>query len=1502
MSEGEGQVAGRLDVLVEASTRGFKAQLKRKVDEAAKGLNAKIGVELDTKGLREKLQAAADEAASGVKVKIGVDLDAGTLKAKAEAAAKAAETSVKVTADGDLAGDVARKTDEAQADADMKPVKVGLRARAARFLADVMIARDAAQAEADADPVKVKVKADTSGFSLSGHTLMRVGMYSSIASMIEPLLGGIGQVVGGLTAMAGASAPAVGTLEALPAVIGSGIQGMLAMKVAASGEGQAIQLLSRQQMALANGTKLSTLQQQQLKRSMKELSPAARAFAKDVVGLRSKWVGLRKDVQQPLFKTLDQHLKPVVNTDLPMLDKGLTGTSKALSGVIGKTLRWMTTPLFTRQFSGAMQQNNATLTAGGDALLNIGKGLMWFYRASAPFQTRMDGVIESTGRWFRMWAQYNAQNGDTAAFLKTAGDRLSLLWNITKQFGGGLGGIFHAAMPTGVDLLHNFDQFLTDWHQWVDSTQGQNYLSGWFHDTAGGFKEIARLVDDTFKGIAHWAADPRIQGMIRDIRTKLGPALSQLLQALSHTMGGNVIGVITQLARALNNAEPALQVLSDMTSGLVGLASAMNTVMEKGGPFTQDFMKIAGAMLVLRSGKKLLGKVGLGRLAAGRAAATEGAAAGGGGLLEALGVGALFGGGGGGKAAETAMSRTRLLRRFKAMRRLRAMGGIAGDAKYSSVLGDAVEAGVKSPLLKKAGWIGLALTAYSLYGDVKKGMYAFPNAGKKYRGALGAHGQATPNAAAAILHQFHLGNNLSQYADLFGFNNKKLAQSIARGGSHSAYYQQLMARLQKEKGHGFMGYLSGLDSTLTLGHFGYNANQASYTLSNLKDIAAAVDKVRAKIKAKIAAEKADAKAAREAAKQQAEWDKKLKGLPPFVKTQIEQPGMLKSLGQVALLAQAYHLTPKQIMTVLRTSGVLKSMADIKQAQKVFNLTPKQVAVLVATHGVAKSMADVRKLQKQYKLTPRQVVTLIKTSGVQPTLRDVVHLQRQYHLTPKQVATLLKATGVPLSIGLIQRLQHQYKITPKSVETYIKAIDRATGVISRIQYGLGQIHSKAVTVSVTESRNFKMNHLPGSGVMKSGGGAVFGPGTDTSDSIPAWLSNNEYVIRAKSVKKYGLAMLNAINAGRFANGGLVGRYAGGGHVHHHGHLSTWLSGAFLQGIQQGAHRIAQEQAALTRRVGRQISRHFARQFHRLERQAKKRSAIADRLTHATAKLAHLNSARSKMVHDFTNGATQYGSVTGIASAWGGYLSPTSLVGELKRRYSNTLAFAHHMNRLRHRGLSARAYEQLAAAGVQTGGPLAAQLAHASKAQIQHINRLQHRIQQAAKTLGQHSARHYYAAGIHTAQGLVRGLRHKQRALDRAARHMANTLVKAVKHELKINSPSRVMAEVGGFTVDGIGVGMDARSARLMQKARALTAQLTAELSPADTYGSSHLGTLWASGRHATAGLGDGAASLAPLVGQLIIQGKSDEEIQNALEEAMFALREIRQGGVHADRVA
>lgn len=116
-----------------------------------------------------------------------------------------------------------------------------------------------------------------------------------------------------------------------------------------------------------------------------------------------------------------------------------------------------------------------------------------------------------------------------------------------------------------------------------------------------------------------------------------------------------------------------------------------------------------------------------------------------------------------------------------------------------------------------------------------------------------------------------------------------------------------------------------------------------------------------------------------------------------------------------------------------------------------------------------------------------------------------------------------------------------------------------GIMNTIFSGVGALTSAGGTGG--SAFGFSMpSSISGSGALfgvaagtlfKADGGFISGPGTGTSDSIPARLSNGEFVVNAKAVAQPGvLALLTALNSGqgvagrnRFAAGGIVGRSPG-----------------------------------------------------------------------------------------------------------------------------------------------------------------------------------------------------------------------------------------------------------------------------------------------------------------------------------------------------------------------
>jgi TP901 family phage tail tape measure protein len=116
-----------------------------------------------------------------------------------------------------------------------------------------------------------------------------------------------------------------------------------------------------------------------------------------------------------------------------------------------------------------------------------------------------------------------------------------------------------------------------------------------------------------------------------------------------------------------------------------------------------------------------------------------------------------------------------------------------------------------------------------------------------------------------------------------------------------------------------------------------------------------------------------------------------------------------------------------------------------------------------------------------------------------------------------------------------------KYIRSQIQTDLDRLDKDTDFIVVSTVGADGLTYKFKVVKNGEFiRMGKPEKLASGGYIKhfKPGGKVKGPGTSTSDSIPAMLSDGEYVIKASSVAKYGKETMDALNAGKYAKGGMV----------------------------------------------------------------------------------------------------------------------------------------------------------------------------------------------------------------------------------------------------------------------------------------------------------------------------------------------------------------------------
>ena len=105
------------------------------------------------------------------------------------------------------------------------------------------------------------------------------------------------------------------------------------------------------------------------------------------------------------------------------------------------------------------------------------------------------------------------------------------------------------------------------------------------------------------------------------------------------------------------------------------------------------------------------------------------------------------------------------------------------------------------------------------------------------------------------------------------------------------------------------------------------------------------------------------------------------------------------------------------------------------------------------------------------------------------------------------------------------------------------IDSISGMVERVKQKCNDLKNSLPSISLPS-----FGHAAG-GLVRgyASGGRVHGPGSGTSDSVPAMLSNGEYVVSAGAVNRVGVGTLNAINNGQlsgFAGGGMAGGVGAG----------------------------------------------------------------------------------------------------------------------------------------------------------------------------------------------------------------------------------------------------------------------------------------------------------------------------------------------------------------------
>lgn len=139
---------------------------------------------------------------------------------------------------------------------------------------------------------------------------------------------------------------------------------------------------------------------------------------------------------------------------------------------------------------------------------------------------------------------------------------------------------------------------------------------------------------------------------------------------------------------------------------------------------------------------------------------------------------------------------------------------------------------------------------------------------------------------------------------------------------------------------------------------------------------------------------------------------------------------------------------------------------------------------------------------------------------------------------------LEQTNAENKIKAIQDEMLDLKVKAADLKDMPVSVKMDETALAAVKTAIEELANTRVIVQIGAQYDFNTPYTlqdPGPPPTFATGGQVRGPGSGTSDSILARLSNGEYVLRAAAVRQYGTALLDKMNGlqlPRFAEGGLV----------------------------------------------------------------------------------------------------------------------------------------------------------------------------------------------------------------------------------------------------------------------------------------------------------------------------------------------------------------------------
>lgn len=1182
-------------------------------------------------------------------------------------------------------------------------------------------------------------------------------MMGGLLSFLPQLVALVGQLGGGLTALSSAIGQAAGALPVMYSTMVPLVSILGSVKLGLHGVGAAFKALSTPGATQASITK-----------ALGSAAPVARQFAKELAALQPKITALRQTAGHNLLPGLTAGLKGAM---------GLFGPFRKMVGEIDKSVgnaarttgQWLGGPEGLNVMHGIFNRNVVSvhnLTAGFSPLI---RSFLRIYAAMQPVQNELTAMIKHGAQWLDLWT---GSHGSTMAdYFQRSFDRARQLGRILVNLVQTVLHVGHAASAAGGQMLGSIEKVTARWDTFTGKTATQNKMRDYFQQTIPVMHEVAGIIGDIFKGIAHLGASNKdLLPLLQQIRGQLMPALGNLFKTatgpLAHDMvslltdvvkvlgdltSGGGVGFLTSFAQALDTVARALDtilripLIGQLAGYLLGIAGAVAaygkvTAMLKGFTLIKWITGLGAASKTAKVEVDALSESLTAEAAAAARSAEANAAAGGGGML-----GAFKG-------------------KFGRAAGLFAAGQIGASVTHGTASTIASYAGTGAAIGSFVGPEGTVAGAAigGLVGSFKSSQndkratqerldaIAKTSRGMQTLSAAEAHYQGVASKTSGMVHEVA----------------QSMVQQIQRTMAASAAARQDAIAHERLTGNLFNEKRATDQLTASLGTHASKVMAVNTTYDNFRSQLNGL---------------------------KSEVDQNGRSLRGFSNGAIANRAALNSAAQAVL----------DHVAALRQQGA--SAGTVQRA--LSSMSSQLRAQAIATFGSKKAVDS---FLQQVGLMPGRINRAL--AGLRAMgLAAGGNLGSGFAQGVQQMMGATTSAAKVMADQTIKEMQYTLKERSPSKRGHDVGVNLAKGFAGGIAAGEGGARRTAervaesslaamyaavdkITTSLRTRRQALSNTI----------GTI---GADVRNALRTSVAatNREENNMRKQLRRSMQSMQNVLhNEAHSLNNRADTLRREIADAKSAKTRAKYI--AELDKVEKQRRKVLDLRDVLDRREAKALK--YMRGLNdQLDKIATHRARVADRLQKAQDKLAGLREAKANIEDAVRSGISSFTNITQSVPQ-GLAITADRIVSNMQGRLKTVQQFAADIRTLIKRGLNKTMISEIIAEGPDVGGQYAHALASATDLNLKSLNQTQTAINKVSDSLASYVGDQFYDSGIKAAEGLIKGLKKKQSELDDVAAEMGRRMAKALKNALGIKSPSTVMRdEIGQFVPLGLAQGID-----------------------------------------------------------------------------------------------